>query len=142
MRTPLRTVLGLALLPGAAAGCGADTSYQSSNRPPAPINVTAAIRPDRVIVSPTRFGAGPIVLIVSNQTGRAQELTIETNEVAGTQVGLRQTSSPINPSGTARLQVDVRRGTYAVHVRDGGVRPAALKVGARRASAQDELLQP
>ena len=30
-------------------------------------------------ISPARFGAGPVVLIIANQTGAAQKLTVETD---------------------------------------------------------------
>ena len=126
-----------------ATACGGeDDGHANAARPPSPITVTAAITDAGVSVSPRRFGAGPIVLVVSNQTDRARSVTFETDEIAGEGPGIRQTTSPINPSGTASLQLDVRRGTYRLGT--GGRRPppASLRVGARRASAQDELLQP
>jgi hypothetical protein len=131
----------VALAPG-IAGCGSDDSYENRPRPAAPINVTAAITDDAISVSPTSFGAGPIVLTVSNQSASAQAVTFETNEIAGDAPGLRQTTTPINPRGTATLQIDVRRGTYQLRVKSRDIRPAAVKVGAKRPSAQDQLLQP
>jgi hypothetical protein len=134
--------LALPLLAGALAGCGADTDYANDPRPPAPINVTAAIVDDRIIVSPDRFGAGPIVLIVSNQSSEAQQVTLETNEIDGEGPGTRHTSNPIGPSGTGRLKADVVQGSYELRARGRRVRPAALQVGGERQSAQNELLQP
>ena len=41
-------------------GCGSDSDYTNADRPAAPIVITAFIAKDRVSVSPTKFGAGPI----------------------------------------------------------------------------------
>src|SRR3954451_20737044 len=83
------------------AGCGGGGDYANKPRPPAPINVTAAITDSKVNVSPQRFGAGPIVLIVSNQSSSAQEVTFETNELGGSRPGRKFSTTPINPRGTA-----------------------------------------
>jgi hypothetical protein len=135
-------VVALALA-GAAAGCGGDSGkFANRPRPPAPITVSASIDKSRVRVSPTKFGAGPVTIIVSNQSGAAQQVTFETNEIAGSPGGIRKTVGPVADQGTATLQADPRRGTYQLSVRSSAVRPAAIRVGKPRASAQDELLQP
>src|SRR5688572_27518103 len=123
----------------AAAGCGEQEDHANRERPPTSINVTAAIADGRIHVSPRRFGAGPIRLIVSNQTASAQALTVETG---GGDAGVTQTSQPIAPSGTGTLEVDVTEGDYEIRSSDGGVKPTAVKVGAPRESAQNELLLP
>ena len=129
-----------ALVLAASVGCGSDnTSYKNTPRPPAPINVTAAITDSQIKVSPRRFGAGPIVLIISNQSSDAQSVTFETG---GGEAGIRQTTSAINPAGTAQLQITVVQGTYEVSVEDHRITPARVRVGKRRASAQNDLLQP
>jgi hypothetical protein len=125
------------------AGCGGDdTDYANEPRPPAPIVVSASIGADRVSVSPRRFGAGPVTLIVTNQTGESREITLETDEIGGSSPGIEQNSGPINPGDTASLKAELRRGTYRVGVDDRGIDGARLRVGAERKSAQDELLQP
>jgi hypothetical protein len=126
----------------AAAGCGGDGTFANKPRPAAPITVTAAIDQGRVRVSPERFGAGPITVIVSNQSGAAQELTFETDEVAGTQGGIRRSVGPVPAGSTAELQADPRQGTYRLGVRDRRIKPAALTVGPARPSGQGQLLQP
>ena len=139
MRLALPTI---ALLVAAlSVGCGgSDGDYANEPRPPAPINVTAAVTDERISISPRRFGAGPIVLIVSNQTEAPQEVTLETDELDGSEPGLApQSTGPIRPSGTATLKVDVREGTYALSADDRSVK---VEVGAPRRSAQNELLQP
>ena len=122
----MRSATFLLVLLGLAA-CGSETRV-NRERPPAPINVTAAIHPSRVQVSPATFGAGPIVLIVSNQSSRAQAVTFET---AGRAAGITSSTGSISP-----------RGTYSVRVGDRTIRPARVVVGAKRPSAQDDLLQP
>ena len=122
--------------------CGEDEDHANRERPAASINVTAAIIDGRVIVSPRRFGAGPIRLIVTNQTKSAQALTFETDEVGGDSPGITRTTAPIRPAGTGTLEVDVREGDYAISTADRAIEPADVKVGAPRASAQGDLLLP
>lgn len=124
-----------------AAGCGASKDYANRDRPPAPINLTAIISPNQVSVSPIRFGAGPIVLIVTNQTGASQRLTLTTGDSIGKHP-ITQTTGPINPRDTASLTVDVSPGDYLVKVADRTIRPTNLHVGQERNTAQSELLQP
>jgi hypothetical protein len=127
---------------GAAAGCGGGKNSANDNRPPSPINLTAAISSRSVSVSPRHFGAGPIVLIVTNQSSASQRVTLATDEPGGTAPGIQQSTGPINPQDTASLTVTLRPGSYVVKVADGGIRPAHLRVGRERASAQNELLLP
>ena len=133
---------GIAAALVTVAGCGGGGDYANNPRPPAPINVTAAITDARVSVSPQTFGAGPIVLIISNQSTSAQEVTFETDELGGSQPGRKFNTTPINPRGTATLKVDVRQGDWKLRTSDGGIRAAAVAVEGKRKTAQDELLQP
>ena len=124
-------------------GCGGEESdYANDPRPPSTIMISARIGDERISVSPTKFGAGPVELIVSNQTEEAQELTLETDEIGGDAPGIEQNSGPINPGDAARLKVDLRSGTYKVAVDGDGIEPVKLSVGDERESAQNELLQP
>jgi hypothetical protein len=124
-------------------GCGEDDAeYGNKPRPPAPINVTAAIDSDRVRVSPRAFGSGPVVIIVSNQSGAPQTVTFETDEIGGSSGGIRRSTPEIAARSTGQLQVDPPEGTYRLSASAGDITPAALRVGERRASAQNELLQP
>jgi hypothetical protein len=132
--------IALALL--ALAGCGGGGDYANKPRPPAPINVTAAITDSRVSVSPRTFGAGPIVLIISNQSSSAQKVTFQTDELGGSQPGRKFNTTPINPRATATLKVDVREGNWKLSTADGGIRAAALSVGRKRKSSQGDLLLP
>jgi len=123
----------------AVAGCGEDEDHANRERPATTINVSAAIADGRLHVSPRRFGAGPIRLIVSNQTPSAQAVTLETG---GDAAGVTETTEPIDPNGTGTLEVDVTEGDYEIATDDGEIEPAAVTVGAPRPSAQNELLLP
>jgi len=124
------------------ASCGGGTSYKNKPRPPAPINITASVSGAGIAVSPGSFGAGPIVLIVTNQTGASQEVTFESDELGATKPGVTQTTEPINPRGTGQLKVNVTEGSYRVRAANADISPAQINVGPQRQSAQNELLQP
>src|SRR3954470_16457119 len=133
-------VIGVA---GAIAGCGGGgQGYANRPRPPALMLITASVSNERVSVSPRTFGAGPIDLLVTNQTGAAQRVTLESDDKAGSGPGLEQVTPPINPRDTARLSADIRPGSYRVHVSGNDIRGARIVVGSERPSAQNELLQP
>src|SRR4051812_12001150 len=71
-------------LAGALAACGgSDHVYKNAARPATPIVISAAISDHSVIVSPKRFGAGPITLIISNQSSQSQQVTLETDSHPG-----------------------------------------------------------
>jgi hypothetical protein len=131
LRRALLTAMLLVL-----AGCGS-SHRANTDRPPPAVNVTAAIHPGSVELSPKRIGGGPMVLFVANLSRRPQRLTLET----GTRgPGIRRTTKLIAVQGTAQLSVDVTRGVYVVSVRHW---PAArLRVGPQRPSSQNDLLQP
>jgi hypothetical protein len=133
---PLACVAALA-----ATGCGSDDDYKNELRPPSPIVVTAAVSKEAVSISPAKFGAGPISLIVTNQTDDTQQVTLETSNTSGSP-GITQQTGPINPSDTATLQADIPQGTYELGVRGAAIKPAKLVVGEKRESAQNDLLQP
>ena len=123
------------------SACGGGSDYANKDRPPTPINITAAISTKKVSISPTSFGAGQIVLIISNQTDSPQTITFQTQEIGGSKPGIKETSDSIGPRDTGTMKIDVREGTYSVSAR-GGVAPANVKVGRERQSAQDQLLEP
>jgi hypothetical protein len=139
MRIGLTAAATAALL---ATACGDTEPRQNLPRPPAPITLTAAVRNDKILVSPAVTGAGPIVLLVSNQTGKPQRITFETDELGG-RIGGNTVSTPvIAPRGTGRLSINARTGNYAVHTRDRTIRAARVKVGPPRPSSQNDLLLP
>ncbi len=127
-------IAAVLLLP--AAGCGNGEERTSNLRPPSPVNIGVEIGQERVSVSPRNIGAGPVVVVASNQTNASRQLTVD-----GPQ--LRRSVGPINPRDTAQLKVTVQPGTYTIAADGGaGVKPATLRVGPKRSSAQNDLLQP
>jgi hypothetical protein len=124
----------------AVAACGTTEDRRNEPRPPTRIVITGSISTNRVSISPRRFGAGPISLIVANLTDASQQVTLEAAD--RTRPGVRQETAPINPRDTAELRADLRSGRYTVHVTGGAIAAATLRVGKRRPSAQNDLLQP
>lgn len=119
----------------AAAGCGAE-DHPNEPRPPSPIEITARVDDEVVDISPKEFGAGLVVIAISNQSDGIVELTLDGPVAA--------TSQPIEPgSVTDDFKVDLEEGEYEV---TGGLesdaKPDELLVGPERPSAQDQLLLP
>ena len=134
----------------AAAGCGAGTKFANKPRPPTPVNLSVYIGNARLSLSPGSVGAGPIVLIVTNQASRTESLT-----VAPADGGSRLASTgPIAPQATAQVQIDLESpGVYTVATGSDGttagslampatIRAASLHIGRKRPSASGALLQP
>jgi hypothetical protein len=138
-----RTVLASAVLASVTlAGCGSGPDYKNADRPAAPVNVTASVTDKRISVSPTNLAAGPVVIIISNQSSTKQTVTWQTQELGGSQPGQKASSGPIGPRDTATIQVDPPDGTYSLSTRSSGIKAAAVTVKGKRKSAQDQLLQP
>jgi hypothetical protein len=135
---------GCALVTLTAAGCGSTGhTYQNTPRPPAPIVVSASIDNATVQITPKHLGAGPITLVITNQSNAAQQVTLETSDTPGSGPGVKAVQTgPISPRETASVNADVRQGTYALRVGGDGVKPARLVVGKQRPSSQNDLLQP
>ena len=135
-------VLAGLVLASAVAGCGQPDYTRRPPRPPATIQITGVITGKEVEVSPSRIGAGPIVLIVSNQDSDSHTVILEGER-------LREEAGPINPQDTATIQANVQQGRYTVRagseraVAPGkAIRPADLSVGRERPTGEDELLRP
>ena len=134
------------------AGCGSGGHFANDPSPPTPINLTVYINNQRVSVSPSSVGAGPVVLIVTNQASTAQSLTVLPAGASAAQP--IADTGPINPQATTQVTVNLNTpGSYTVGTSPNasteaaaalptGVRPALLKVGPARPSGSDQLLQP
>ena len=135
----LRAALVAALLPELGlAGCGGD-EFANTPRAPERLELGAAIAPHGVTVSPSRFGAGPVVLLVSNQTPTAQRARLRSQ---GGATVLDQTTGPIAPGGTASLTADLDSGIYSVSASSSRIESARIVATSMRKSAQDTLLAP
>jgi hypothetical protein len=146
-RTPRQAAVAACVLTAALglAACGSSKhSYDNAARPAASIVVSAAIDNGQISVSPRKLGAGPITLVISNQSNASQQVTLETaDSPGGSGPGAKALQTgPINPRETASVKADVKPGTYRLHVGADGVRAARIVVGRARPSAQNDLLQP
>jgi hypothetical protein len=126
---------GLAALALAAAGCGAD-DHPNEPRPAAPLEVSAKVGDDKVVVSPSRFGAGLAVFTISNQTDDIVQIALEGPTEA--------VSEPIDAGGvTDSFKVPMEEGLYEVSAgAEASSRPAELTIGPKRKSSQNDLLLP
>jgi hypothetical protein len=131
------------------SGCGSAGSPAASRpAPPEPIVVSAYVSSSQVRVSPARFGAGPVLLTITNQSTRAVALRV----LRGGRAIAR--TAPINPQGVTQLKVDLSRGSYSLAAAAAGRHTdaqktlpsravaARLRVGRQRASSGGSLLQP
>lgn len=128
--------LSLAVVPAGVAACGSSDDNAKAQRPPVPINVSVVLGQDGVTASPLKFGAGQVVLLVSNQSGASRTLIVDGPR-------LKRAVGPINPEDTATVRVTLATGEYTLTAADThGVKPAKLQVGPPRRSAQDQLTLP
>jgi hypothetical protein len=121
------------------AGCG-EEDFANEPRPPSRVELSGVIQDDAVTVSPSRLGAGPILITVSNQTRHDAVLTLEGES-------FRESVGPVPPLDTATIQRTLAPGLY--EVRAGSevalpreIRPAVLQIGRERESSSSELLLP
>jgi hypothetical protein len=146
-RTPRQVAAAACALTAAVTlgACGDDDKkYANAERPATPIVISASIDDDAVQVSPRKFGAGPITLIISNQSTSSQQVTLETDQQPGDDGPGEKAiqTGPISPRETAAVKGEVKQGTYALRVGGDGVQAATIVVGKARPTAQNELLQP
>jgi hypothetical protein len=121
------------------AGCG-EEEFANEPRPPVPVELTGVIQDDAVTVSPSRIGAGPILITMSNQTRNEVTITLDGESITD-EVG------PVAPLDTATIQKTLDPGLY--EVRAGSdvalpreIRPAELEIGRERPSSSGDLLLP
>jgi len=131
----------------AVSACGSTSPAATTPRPPAPVNLTVFIDNNRVSVSPMIVGAGPVEFIITNQASQAESVAIlPSGASAGPPLA---STAPINPQATAQITVNLTSpGKYSVATgSDGpgsgsGIRAASIRIGAKRASSDNQLLQP
>jgi hypothetical protein len=148
----IQTIAVLAVTAAGVTGCGSAGSAAASRpNPPPPITLSAFVGGDTVRVSPSRFGAGPVLLTVADQSPRAIALVVTRS---GSGRALARTA-PINPEGVTQVKLDIGPGTYTVaallHSRHGAARTdssrsaaltTTLHVGPERTSGAGQVLEP
>ncbi len=130
---------GTALL---LAGCGGD-DFENDRRPAVPIELTGVIQQRGVTVSPSKEGAGPFVITISNQTDDAHTVTLEGSGATNVQ----ETVGPIQPQDTGTIQKTLPTGKYEVRAGseqavEKEIPPAELDIGPDRDPSNDQLLLP
>jgi hypothetical protein len=122
-------------------GCGGGSDFKDKPRPAVPVQLNGVITSSRVSVSPSRVGAGPVVILVSNQTNRSHTLTLDGPNITPVRVG------PINPLDTAEIQQTLQPGSYTVAAGSSQavakeIAPAHLTIGKPRPSSNDQVGLP
>jgi hypothetical protein len=122
-----------------SAGCGSTMKFANRPRPPTPVDLTAFVNNQRVLLSPASVGGGPLVLLITNQASRS--VTLMLLSPSG---GTLASTGPINPNSTQRVTVDTTgQGTYLLSPGGrAGIRAATLRVGPERPNGDNVLLQP
>jgi hypothetical protein len=134
-RGGLLLLTGLSALAVTAVGCGSE-DHPNEPRPPAPIEVTARVDDKQVTVAPNSFGAGLVNFTISNQSEDTVQLTFDGER-------LQTASNPIQPNGVGGIKLDLEEGEYEVTAgTQSDAAPQTLRVGAERASSQNQLLLP
>lgn len=116
-----------------AVGCGAG-SNPSDPRPPAQLEVSASVNPQKVQISPDKFGAGVVNFTVANLSGAPITFSVNGPRKAST--------TEIQPGAPDYLKMNLPEGTYQATVGKSRIKPATIKVGPERRSSQNQLLLP
>jgi hypothetical protein len=134
-RGGLLLLAGLSALAATATGCGSE-DHPNEPRPASPIEVTARVDEKQVTVDPNSFGAGIVNFTISNQSDDTVELTFDGER-------LKTASNPIQPNGVGGFKLDLEEGEYEVTAgSQSDATPQTLRVGAERASSQNQVLLP
>ena len=142
----MHAAAALAAVAALAAGCG-DDDFENDPRPPVAVELTGVIKKDSVSVQPSKLGAGPVVITVSNQTDDSHTIVLEGKDEDSP--AQRRQVGPVNPLDTGTIQATLEPGEYVVKagsekaVEAGEeIQPATLTIGDKRKSGSDELLLP
>jgi hypothetical protein len=135
----MRACAGLAVAAAIVAGCGED-DFKNEARAPVREALTGVIQDDKVTVSPSRIGAGPVEITISNQTKADHSVTLEGESIVERQ-------GPVEPGGTVTIQKTLTRGNYEVKAGSEKavpkeIRPAILRIGKDRQNSNNDLLLP
>ena len=126
-------VAGLVVATVLAAGCGAE-DFPNDPRPPAPVELSAKIDDRNEVVVPDRIGAGLASFTISNQSEDAVQLTFDGPNSAAT--------DEIPAGGLGQVQFELETGDYSIDPSVPTINPGTMTVGAKRPSAQNDLLLP
>jgi len=131
--------MGLAIAAAIVAGCG-DEDFKNEARAPIREALTGVIQDDKVSVSPSRLGAGPVEITISNQADSDHTVTLEGESIVERQ-------GPVAPGDTLTIQKTLTQGSYEVKAGSEKavpreIRPAVLRIGKERKNSNNDLLLP
>jgi hypothetical protein len=137
--TRVRACVALAVLGVFIAGCG-DEDFKNEARAPIRVALTGVIQDDAVTVSPSKVGAGPVEITISNQTDAAHSITLEGDSIT-------EREGPVAAGDTATIQKTLAPGSYQVKAGSTKavvkeIRPAVLHIGKERQNSNNDLLLP
>jgi hypothetical protein len=123
------------------AGCGGGKDFADNPRPAAPVQLNGVINKDGVQISPAHIGAGPVQILVSNQTGAPHTLELNGSKIASV------TTDPIGAGNTGQIQATLEQGVYTVkagsaHAVVKELKPARLVIGPERADSNNQVGLP
>ena len=121
------------------AGCGGE-DFKNEARAPIREALTGVIQDDAVTVSPSKIGAGPVEITISNQTDAVHSITLEGDSIV-------EREGPVAPGDTATIQKTLERGSYQVKAGSTKavtkeIRPAVLSIGRSRKNSNNDVLLP
>jgi hypothetical protein len=120
------------------AGCGSAARLESKahNRPATPIDLSVYVGDAGVTSDPRRFTAGPVELLVVNQSSHARNVVITLPD--GRVVAY---TTKVEPGASAQMKTTLAPSAYEVRIvgRSSGSR---LTVERPARSGNDDLLQP
>ena len=130
---------GLAIAAGIFGGCG-EEDFANETRAPVRVALTGVIQDDELTVSPSKVGAGPVEITISNQTDSPHSVTLEGESII-------ERSGEVQPGATATIQKTLSPGSYEVKAGSRKavpreIRPAVLQIGRERENSNNELLLP
>jgi hypothetical protein len=131
---------GLAIL--AVAGCGGGSQFKDRARPAVTIQLSGVVTDKAVSIEPNHLGAGPVTILISNQSTRSHTVTLE----GGPHNTVEQVG-PINPLDTGLIQQTLDPGSYTVKAGSDSassseIKPATIEIGRARKSSSDTVLLP
>jgi hypothetical protein len=135
----MRACTGLAIAAAIVAGCGGE-DFKNEARAPIREALTGVIQNDKVTVSPSQIGAGPVEITISNQTKADHTVTLEGESIVERQ-------GPVAPGDTLTIQKTLTQGSYEVKAGSEKavpreIRPAVLRIGKERKNSNNDLLLP
>ena len=121
------------------AGCGGE-DFKNEARAPIRLELSGVIQDDEVTVSPSKIGAGPVAITISNQTDVPHSITLEGSSTI-------DRAGPIEPNDTATIQKTLEPGSYEVKAgslkaESKEIRPAVLQIGKSRENSNNDVLLP